>query len=139
MKLNYGHFHTKCKHLPVSSSNLYLETWFQPVLNIVGSHEPIGRKAEYSIPPGSKSTQCWTSSVLNMRFTWAPSAANTTTSWAQYKVSTIRLSSQMDKIGLLSKYEKSIIKSQTKIEHTVWILFHPITNVTEPFTHYKVI
>lgn len=109
-------FPTKFNQLPVSSSYLYLETWFQPVLNIVGSHEPTGRKEEYSILPGSKSTQCWTSSALNMHFTWAPSAAGTTTSWAQFKVSTIKLPSQMDRISLLSKYEKITIKTRGKLK-----------------------
>ncbi|XP_035581842.1 uncharacterized protein LOC118356657 [Zalophus californianus] len=116
---------------------LTLEPWFQSVLNLDGSQELTEKTNEYWILPESKSAQLWTSSALNMPFTWIPSASNTIKSWAQYNTSLSKASSQMERISPWSKRESFMVKPQIQTADTTWFLTHTITNVIKPFFQSK--
>lgn len=114
-----------------------LEPLFQPVLKLYGSQKLPENTSEHWILPRSKLTELWTSSAINMPFTWVPSTSYTIRSWVQYKTSLNKASRQIDRINPLSKHESIMVKSQVQTADTTWLLKHTIIDVIESFIQSK--
>ncbi|XP_053437277.1 uncharacterized protein LOC128578966 [Nycticebus coucang] len=123
-------------HKPILTHTL--ESWFQPILNIFRTQEPVENTDGYQILPESKSTKFWTASTLNIPFSLAQSSSDTTKSQAQYKANMIRPSNEMKGTNPLSNHKTVVLESQRQPEDTTWLSIHHIEHVIESTIHSKV-